>query len=189
MNWINRSSVDLGVSSGLHEKKPFPELITKNVSQNKHVDEQISPFDNHVHMIHTVSRIGCDAVLMVTVEDNGTEHVCVTHYDPEHVEEHTQLIREKSELHPIGQRYGVLLTRGERGSAWSEKLKTELALYLGKTPDMVSMPNLGLEHAAEIARRENELNYQLVYVRGFGGNMKNHRINIPGSSYDKTFIT
>ena len=140
-------------------------------------------------MIHTVNRIGCDAVLMVTVEANGTEHVCVTHYDPEHVDQHAELIREKSNSHPIGQRYGVLLTRGEGSGDWTKKLKTELADYLGKTPDTVSMPNLGLEHAAEITRRENELNYQLIFTRGFGGNMKNHRICIPGGNYDKKFTT
>lgn len=51
------------------------------------------------------------------------------------------------------------------------------------------MPNLGAEQAREMAEPSKRLNYQLCFTRGYGGDMKKHRVNVPQGGYEKTFTS
>jgi hypothetical protein len=131
--------------------------------------------------------MGCDACLLITIEPDGTEHVVVTHYDPEHVSDHLELIREKKNLHPNGKKLAFLLTFGRKDDNWRRQMESALTEYQGSAPEVVSLPDLGIEQARELMKPQNKLKYQLAFTRGFGGDMKAHRLSVPGTDYDRKF--
>jgi len=177
-----------GFQSGAQETRPFPEVVEKEVRQNLFQEEVIEPGDGRVHLLHTKDRIGCDSSLLLTIEGNGREHVVLTHYDPQHVNEHIRLLKERIFAHPDGKRFAVLLTRSDVGDKWREEITSVLQEYLnGSDPDIVALPNLGVEEAKEIANPAKMLNYQLCFTRGFGGEMQQHRVSVPKGNYDKRF--
>ncbi|GAB4286826.1 MAG: hypothetical protein Kow0081_4750 [Candidatus Dojkabacteria bacterium] len=170
------------------EKRGFPKVIETTVAQNEFKEQVIYTSDDKAYLLHTVGRIGCDACLLLTIESDGTEHVVVTHFDPIHDEEHVKLIREKTYSHPKGQRKAVLVTRGADNDEWRHKLCDALRGYLGdEEPDVVSLPHLDVEHARELAEPFGYLNYQLCYTRGYGGDRKKHRVNVPKGGNDVYF--
>ena len=170
-------------------EKKFPQVEEVKVPRNENGEVVILPTDNRVFLIRTRGRTGCDASLLLTIESNGTEHVVVTHYDPEHIEEHLGVIREKSKLHPKGKKVSFLVTFGTEQHEWRQRLEEELTEYQGSKPDIVSLPELGEEQARELLEPGNKLKYQLNFTRGYGGNLNNHRISVPGTDYDKLFAT
>lgn len=168
-------------------KSNFPQVAEVEVNQNESKEIVILPTDKRVHLIHTVARIGCDACLVLTIEPNGILHVVVTHYDPEHIEQHLKLLKEKTELHPGGKRLSFLITFGSKGDKWNQELIELLTNYQGSNPDIVRLPEIGLKEAEEMGKPENKLKYQLNFTRGYGGDLKKHRLSVPGTDYDKLF--
>jgi len=172
------------------EANQFPEVVDTGVRQNEHEEKIIGSHDKKVYLVHTEDRIGCDAALLLTIQDDGTEHVVVTHYDPLHVQDHVRLITEKTSSHPQGKRFAFLVTRGDEGDEWREKVTQALHGYLnGAEPDIVALPNLNENDAKELAKPENRLNYQLCFTKGYGGDMKQHRVRVPQTDYDKRFTS
>jgi hypothetical protein len=110
----------------------------------------------------------------------------MTHYDPEHVQDHLRLIDERKKTHPSGQRRGVLLTRGDVDDTWRKQVTEALSEFVGGEVDVIPMPHLGLDEAKELADPLKKLKYQLSFVRGYGGKMSVHKIGVQGSDYDKT---
>lgn len=55
----------------LERRDNFPEIVEEEVGQNEYLEEIIEPDDDRVHLIHTKYRIGCDATLLLTIDDEG----------------------------------------------------------------------------------------------------------------------
>src|SRR3989344_2012915 len=141
------------------EQSKFPPVVEKGVPQNQHVDTVIPSSDGQVYAIHTNGRIGCDASLLWTTEPNGTEHITMTHYDPNHVDDHLQIITERGKVHPQGQRRGVLLTRCDVNDTWRQQVTEALSEFVGGEIDVIPMPHLGLDEAKELADPLKKLKY------------------------------
>ena len=166
----------------------FPEVVEKSVPPPNQSADVVVPFsDEKVHIVFSERRLGCDAALLLTIEPDGTEHITVTHYDPEHVEEHQQLIMKKKKEHPKGKRKTVLVTRGDDRAQWRKKLEASLKQYSGNNPDVISLPDLDESHLPEIASPDTRLNYQLVFVKGFGGDKRKNRVSVPATDYEEVF--
>jgi hypothetical protein len=179
---------ELPFSLAVHEQNIFPPVIEKRITQNTQVDVVIDPSDENIYCIHTNGRIGCDASLLWTTEPNGIEHVTITHFDPEHIEDHLQVIQKRGNSHPEGKRHGVLLTRGDEIDPWRQKVTEALQNYVGGDIDVIAMPHLGLDEAKELADPLNKLKYQLSFVRGYGGDMDDHKVQVEGSNYKKKHL-
>lgn len=165
----------------------FPQVEEVEVPQNENREIVIPQTDKKVHLIHTVARIGCDACLLLTIEPDGTEHAVVTHYDPQHIEDHLKILEEKTESHPSGKRLSFLVTFGREEDKWSQRLIEALSNYQGEIPDVIRLPDIGLKEAAELAKPEKKLDYQLNYTKGYGGDLNKHRLRVPRTGYDKFF--
>ncbi len=168
-------------------KSNFPPVVDKGVGQNEFEEIIIPASDGSVYLLHTEGRIGCDASLLLTIEPDGTEHAVVTHYDPQHFEDHLRVIRDKKESHPKGKRFAFLVTFGRQGDDWRRQIVDALSEYQGRKPDLVALPDLGVEQAKELRETRNKLKYQLAFTRGYGGKMEKHRVRVPGTNYEKVF--
>lgn len=143
---------------GNQQESSFPPVTEKSAFQNQFVEADILPTDKNVYILNTQKRIGCDAALLLDVEQNGTVHSVVTHFDPEHVSDHLKVVQTKAQQHPKGKRYAVLVTRGEEGEPWRQKLESALTNYAGTEVETVELSQLGVEHLPEIANPETRLN-------------------------------
>ncbi len=166
-------------------RESFPKVVVHAVSQNTYTDKIIRPSNKDVHLFHTHLRAGCDAVLLLTIKNDGTEHVTLTHFDPKSLDEHLQVITRTSISHPQGKKLAILLTRGYDQVSW---LKNALRTFLkGKYPDVISLSHLDSEHVDELSSVSFNLNYQLCFTIGYQGDLQKHKISVPGGNYEKIF--
>ena len=164
--------------------------IYKVVEQNKSVDVIIRPDDKRTYTLITQNRIGCDACLLWNGEPQGIEDVTMTHFDPDNVQNHLRIIKERKDAHPKGVRRGVLLTRGTANDKWRLLIEGALKDYVGGKIDIIALSNLGLDEALEQIDPlsiTKHTNYQLSFTRGYGGKLNVHKIQVEGSGYEKTF--
>lgn len=168
-----------------YKETSFPPIIEQSALQNQFVEADILASDKNVYLLNTQRRLGCDAVLLLTVEKNGTVHSIVTHYDPEHVIDHLKVIATKTVEHPLGKRYAVLVTRGGHADKWRLQIEGALEKYTGGKVDTVDLSNLNETHIPEIANPATRLNYQLSFIRGYGGDPNKLRVYVPATTFDK----
>jgi len=190
---------DASLGTGIKRIKqdlPLPVEIPENikiheVGMNKFKRLDIPASDYKIYYLGTVARSGCDSVLVWKIDPEGKDEMLLTHYPPspaKKLDEHLKILNQFS---PRGEGTikAVYLTFGTEKSVWTHKIEKAIMEITGSSPDVVRISNI----TADTIQKEmkyNDLNYQLIAIRGVNGKPNARKIEVPvpkGNVYLKEF--
>ena len=168
------------------------------VGQNAYQLLDIPSTDRDTHVVQTVARIGCDAVLAWRMDPTGVDHLLMTHYDPGHINDHIQVLRDNFPQGE-GEIRAILLMAGKTTADRNKGITDYLEQATGKSPDVViAGDDVTSSEAIKRFMTEDPIAYQLIFTRGYNGKPQVRRIIVPleqrrgsnedaGYAYEKVF--
>lgn len=167
--------------TGPSKEREFPPIHDIWVGRNDFKLMRVPASDPDAYFIATKERLGCDAVCVWRIDEQHNDEIFLSHYDVKHPEEHLQTIKESAPKGE-GQIKVVYLTFGREDADWRKIMEDGIKDTIRGELNVVSVSDIPTKEM--IAKfKKNPKMYQLVAVRGFGGDPMKKRIRVPGTDF------
>jgi hypothetical protein len=160
-------------------------LVELSVGPNDKVEIEIPPSDKASYFIHTLGRISCDAVALLSIAEDLTVRVTVTHFDSLRMPRHLAQIRLASERHSERHRHSLFVTWLPTDILVHE-MQSVLKKFNDGPGDTLDVSQLNISSVDELKR--DHLMYQLCVMKGYHDDPNQIRIWVPGTTYDETVL-